>query len=481
MSSNPTNLIILKDQVQYDLPVLLNLNARSLSSEKSDELCVVAENNHASLMCVTETWFKDYVPTDSVSIPGFICERKDRTLDRAGGVACYIKTNLSYERLHDLEDDFHEALWLRTSPKKLPRKYSCVLVGCIYHPPSADSTDMRDNYIISCIDSILRRYPDCDVILAGDFNQMGDQFLRTHYGYVQVVDKPTRQQALLDKIWTNMTPLYSTPVILSELGSFPPLANPNLDRGSKEYVRVRCMGHAEKVAFATAVSCVRWEPLFHMNTCDEQFNYFQTVMQELIENCFPHKTVVRHSSDKPWVTDHFRQLVRRRQRPRMNGDDRLAKRLRNKVNREAKRLRHDFYQTKVSKLEESSSREWWKNMKSLMGFSTKGRSELQGLANTVANGDIAQLANNINAFLLSVTSDLPRLNAGHPIFQLTDPLPTELTITVEDTERALLRLKVNKATGPDNIPAWLLKEFARIMALTAIYNSSLREGVLPSL
>ncbi len=84
---------------------------------------------------------------------------------------------------------------------------------------------------------------------------------------------------------------------------------------------------------------------------------------------------------------------------------------------------------------------------------------------------------------MSVTSDLPRLNADLPIFQLTDPLPTDLTITVEDTERALLRLKVNKATGPDNIPAWLLKDFAPIMALplTAIYNSSLREGVLPSL
>ncbi len=111
---------------------------------------------------------------------GFICERKDRTLGRAGGVACHIKTNLLYERLHDLEDDFHEALWLRT--------YSCVLVGCIYHPPSADSTDMRD-YIISCIDSILRRYPDCD------FNHMGDQFLRMHYGYAQVVYRQTYTSA----------------------------------------------------------------------------------------------------------------------------------------------------------------------------------------------------------------------------------------------------------------------------------------------
>ena len=36
---------------------------------------------------------------------------------------------------------------------------------------------------------------------------------------------------------------------------------------------------------------------------------------------------------------------------------------------------------------------------------------------------------------------------------------------------ALLRVKTNKAIGPDNIPAWVL---------TAIFNSSLREGVIPN-
>ncbi len=74
----------------------------------------------------------------------------------------------------------------------------------------------------------------------------------------------------------------------------------------------------------------------------------------------------------------------------MKGDHHLAKCLRNKVNWEAKRLRHVF-QAKVSMLEESSSTEWWKNIKLLMGLSTEGRAELQGLGNIMAKGNIIEL------------------------------------------------------------------------------------------
>ena len=42
-------------------------------------------------------------------------------------------------------------------------------------------------------------------------------------------------------------------------------------------------------------------------------------------------------------------------------------------------------------------------------------------------------------------------------------------------------VKANKATGPDSIPGWVLKHSANVLAppLTAIFNNSLREGVLP--
>ena len=46
-------------------------------------------------------------------------------------------------------------------------------------------------YMINSLGTILRSSPDCGVILNGDFNQFNDTFLRTHYGYEQLVETAT--------------------------------------------------------------------------------------------------------------------------------------------------------------------------------------------------------------------------------------------------------------------------------------------------
>ena len=46
------------------------------------------------------------------------------------------------------------------------------------------------------------------MIITGDFNQLRDNFMKTHYRFVQVVNVVTRGQVVLDKIWTNMEEVY---------------------------------------------------------------------------------------------------------------------------------------------------------------------------------------------------------------------------------------------------------------------------------
>ena len=123
-----------------------------------------------------------------------------------------------FTRLRYIEDDENEVLWVRLRPQKLPRKYPSIIIACIYHPPKADNGSMRE-YMITNLDSILRCYPECGIILTGDFNQLRDSFLLVHYGYVQLVNMATRNGAILDKIWSNMSPVYAHPAVLSEVGS----------------------------------------------------------------------------------------------------------------------------------------------------------------------------------------------------------------------------------------------------------------------
>ena len=77
---------------------MLNLNARSLSEEKLDELQVNATIHDVSIICVTETWFKHYMDDNNLSIEGFSVEGKIDAMDAHGvelpatlGIASCIK------------------------------------------------------------------------------------------------------------------------------------------------------------------------------------------------------------------------------------------------------------------------------------------------------------------------------------------------------------------------------------------------------
>ena len=123
------------------------------------------------------------------------------------------------------------------------------------------------------------------------------------------------------------------------------------------------MGPNEKATFNMALSAIKWEPLFRLHSCADQYSYYQTVICNLMEICLPTKIVTRHTADKPWVTDCFRDIVRKRQRAHMSGDLNEAKILRNKVNRVTSKLKYNFYQTEIASMHESGSHDWWKHMK----------------------------------------------------------------------------------------------------------------------
>ena len=114
-----------------------------------------------------------------------------------------------------------------------------------------------------------------------------------------------------------MDNVYMSPVTLSELGTsdhnmvlLKPGSSLTCSTGSVMRVTIRAMGENEKALFDRALPAVSWEPLFRLDTCEEQYAYYQTMIDCLIEICFPYKVVTRHSADKPWVTDGLRLLVR---------------------------------------------------------------------------------------------------------------------------------------------------------------------------
>ena len=123
-------------------------------------------------------------------------------------------------------------------------------------------------------------------------------------------------------------------------------------------------------------------------------------------------------------------------------------------------------------------------MKELVGVKVNC-DNLQGLANTHCSGNFSILANEISDFFEYVTKYFPPLL---PVDEFLPPgadttVPYAYIINVDEVAISLSRIKTHKATGPDEIPNWILHDYAAIFAppVCAVFNSSIREGTVPAL
>ena len=95
----------------------------------------------------------------------------------------------------------------------------------------------------------------------------------------------------------------------------------------------------------------------------------------------------------------------------------------------------------------------------------------------------ADLPEAINSFLVGITSDIPDLDTTS-LTMLRNSLPQvpdKFIVSTFEVYQELDKIKVHKATGPDEIPNKILKELSHILAepICAIINSSIREGIVP--
>ena len=158
-------------------------------------------------------------------------------------------------------------------------------------------------------------------------------------------------------------------------------------------------------------------------------------------------------------------------------------RLRNIINRLSKKLKPRYYNAKVKQLSSSDPKSWWSNVKSMIGINKAGSTDtMHTLANDISNGNVPELADRINVFLQSVTSDIPPLKRENKYSKIPTPSLSPFTISVDDVERNLSKIKAKKAAGTDGIQAWILRDLAPLIAkpIAKIYNNSIREGHVPS-
>jgi len=98
-----------------------------------------------------------------------------------------------------------EILWL-----KVCSKTELYFIACVYHPPKPKyDWKVFQNELAAGIDAITHLYPSSIIVVAGDFNQLDTSVFEVDYGLSQLVDSPTNNDNLLDKVFTNRSDLYN--------------------------------------------------------------------------------------------------------------------------------------------------------------------------------------------------------------------------------------------------------------------------------
>ncbi|KAI8498128.1 hypothetical protein Bbelb_240720 [Branchiostoma belcheri] len=467
-------------QSTFSVPTIMLSNARSLCN-KLDEFHCVLNDNLIEIALISETWFTPEQPQEMMEIDGFTLFSKPRRGKPGGGVAVYVKDSL-YARHLDVEVPSElECTWVYVRPTRLPREISGLAVCAVYLPPDSPHQDSLRDHLITTVDQLRAKYPDIGFHIGGDFNRMDTLNLCNNINMKQIVRVPTRQDAILDLIITNVSRFYKPCITIAPLGMsdhrsvlLHPKQHVKSNKTTKKLVRP--MPDSRIRAFGAWISAHNWEEITQEEGSQAKTTALYNTLHQKINMFFPTRYVKLHDKDKPWMTPEIKSLISRRQSTFMQGKTSEWKALRNKIQTSIKRTKQSFYNDSVKNLQKQDPANWHKCIKTMANIGkSKATIHIEGILpdNAKATADI------INTTLSKITQSLPPLDTRRLPAFLPSLQPPQ--VSVWEMYHKLQSVSTRKAAGPDNITGRLVKEFTYELSqpLTDILNTSLNEGRVP--
>ena len=298
----------------------------------------------------------------------------------------------------------------------------------------------------------------------------------------QLVKFPTRCANTLDLILTNIPQFYNTPQKLPPFGlsdhftvALEPLNRPK-QRKTTSRITVRRKNPSSVCKLGTFLNSINWDRLMQDHpTSEQKLQAFSDTVKYGLDNFMPQKSIRVCNQEPPWMTIHLKNLITKRQKALADGKESLFKMYRNRVNRERKLIRRSFYQEKVQHAKSKDPKKWWKQAKQICG--------MQKSSTSLPNPDnltLEQLADKINDKFVAVMQNYSPIMGS----DLRIPLHNDQPIQVQPSAvySKLSTLQTSKASGPDDISPWLLKEYAAVLAhpISSIINCSFKNEMVPA-
>ena len=382
-----------------------------------------------------------------------------------GGVLAYVHSSIPVTRLVTAEVSNKEVLWLLLKPPRTPRPYSSIIVGVVYHPPGQSTENNNDmtEYLTTCLDGFLTNRPSSGIVIAGDFNKLNLSRLCNRFDLKKHVTAPTRGNNILDQYCTNMHNLFNPVQHLPPIGRsdhqcllLTPAVMQKTPAISK---RIRLLTTSNRNALSLRIIQENWTPVYEAQDIDKKVGNFNSIWTKIVHETIPEKTVRVHQSDKPWMTSYIKAKIKQRQRAYAKGDSVRYSQLCDTVRGLISHAKARYYNSKAKDLRSSNPAKWYKTINALIGANdTNTRVRIPEI-------EIQETAKKLQSAFTKPWANLRnenKVDVGEVNHLLKDTPPRQPSIG--QVKSHLNHLNPRKATGVDNIPAWILKHFSEDLA-----------------
>lgn len=453
----------------------------------------------AEIILGTETWLTDSIEDKELTFSNsFTIFRKDRSASRGGGVMIAVKRDY-LATVFNLDTPL-ELLWV-----KMQLSGTTYVVGVCYRPPQSNP-DFVD-LLHDSLEKICDQFPQCIIILAGDFNYPDidwetsppsaqqnryecAQFLRTLqlFHLTQLVHAPTRGNRILDLILTNQ-PTNARACVLEEVSDhcfvhcLLLLPLPSKEKTVK-YIRNYHKADTDKMTRMLSSFSLDFEGNFPNRTADQNWVTFRDNLIAIEEACIPRITI-KTRTNSPWFTVSTKRCLNRKKRAY-----RRAKKTNNPQDWQSYRdiatlfdatLKEDknkYFNHTLPDLLKTDAKKFWRTVNPKATQTTPMLKQTNGTALP-----LAECANVFNDHFCNVFTQESPVNESCNVTKPVIIHPAQpITITVNGIARAIDRLPLSASPGPDGVSTKLLKITSPCSAslLSKIFQQSLDTGCVPA-
>ena len=229
-----------------------------------------------------------------------------------------------------------------------------------------------------------------------------------------------------------------------------------------------------------ALKVVDWSSFFSSRGPEESAAYLTDYLLDLSKSFIPTKTVSHRPYKHPWINDNCREALRKKHSEVGKPGFEAA---RDACTAVFRRAHAEFLEKSRKKLKTSSPRDWWKLSKELLA-QTGGKENIPPLKVDDKWCKDAEAKANLLSETFAHKSELPDrvYNEYSPIQASEVSLPRFLRIRVRDVRKILRNLDETSGTGPDGLPAIILRRCGDELALpiTLLSRMCLTNGCWPS-